>query len=248
MVPTEAHRGRASTAGRAVHLSGYEVTPYYDDGLVTIYHADCREVLLSLPSGGLLLTDPPYGINYVSNSGVGRGTAPITNDGARLSLRLYREVVRLIHAEHILWFTRWDAWPDVWEVVGSAFPMRGLLVWDKASPGMGDLNHWGPSYELIASLGTGQTVGSRDGSVLRFNTVPSRARLHPTQKPVDLLRYLIAKLEPATVIDPFMGSGSALVAARGLGLPSVGIELEERYCEVAAKRLAQDVFDFGGAA
>jgi DNA modification methylase len=220
------------------------VKPYYSDSLVTIYHGDARDVLEVEPiSGGvdLVLTDPPYGVNYVSNMAAGRGTTPITNDGARLSLRLYKSIVPLLFTDHVLWFTRWDAWPDVWEILGSAFPMRGLLVWDKGSPGMGDLDHWGPSYELIASLGSGKITGGRDGSVLRYNTVPSANRLHPTQKPTDLLSYLIRKLSARTVLDPFMGSGSTLVAAKMSGARSYGIETDERYCEVAALRCSQEV-------
>jgi len=220
------------------------VTPYYADDLVTIYHGDCRDVLPSISPIDLVLTDPPYGITYVSNMGVGRGTVPITNDGTRLSLRLYRAVIPALRATHVLWFTRWDAWPDVWEILGSAFRMRGLLVWDKGSPGMGDLGHWGPSYELIASLGNGKIVG-RDGSVLRYNTVPPSRRHHPTEKPVELLAYLIRKLDAGTVLDPFMGSGSTLVAAKSLGRRSIGIEIEERYCEIAARRCSQEVPGLG---
>ena len=215
--------------------------PYYSDDHVTIYHGDCREILPDLGRVDLVLTDPPYGINYVSNSGVWKGTTPITNDGARLSLRLYRNVLRVLQADHVLWFTRWDAWPDVWVDLGMWFPMRGLLVWDKASSGMGDLKHWGPSYELIASAGVGQIVGPRDGSVLRYPTVPSHGRLHPTEKPVEMLSHLIAKLDAGTVLDPFMGSGTTLRAAKDLGRKAIGIELEERYCEIAAKRCAQEV-------
>ena len=111
-------------------------SPYYSDDLVTLYHGDCRDVLENHPPVDLLLTDPPYGVTYVSNSGAGRGTKPISNDGTRLSLRLYRSVIPLVQARHVLWFTRWDAWPDVWVELGQSWPLRGLLVWDKGSPGM----------------------------------------------------------------------------------------------------------------
>lgn len=219
--------------------------PYYQDDRVTLYHGDCREVLPDLPPMDLVLTDPPYGINYVSNAGVGKGTKPITNDGARLSLRLYRSVFPLLKAEHILWFTRWDAWPDVWVEMGQWFPMRGMLIWDKGTPGMGDLHHWGLSYEMIASAGSGRISGGRDGSILRHNGVPPGVRIHPTEKPVSLLSYLITKLEAQTVLDPFAGSGSTLVAAKSLGRKAVGVEFDERYCEAIAKRLDQGVLDFG---
>ena len=219
--------------------------PYYSDEFVTLYHGDCREI--ELPRVDLVLTDPPYGVTYSSNSGTGRGTKPITNDGARLALRLQRSVLPRLNAEHVLWFTRWDAWPDVWVDLGQWFRMRGLLVWDKGTPGMGDLNHWGPSYELIASAGEGRTSGSRDQSVLRFPTTPSADRHHPTEKPVELLGHLIEKMGPSSVLDPFAGSGSTLVAAKRFGCKAVGIEIDEAYCEAAAARLAQGVLDFGSA-
>jgi len=225
--------------------------PYYSDEFVTLYHGDCREILPNLPPVDLILTDPPYGINYVSNSAVGKGTKPITNDGARLSLRLYRSVFPLLRAQHVLWFTRWDAWPDVWVEMGQWFPMRGMLIWDKGTPGMGDLAHWGPSYEMIASAGTGKITGPRDGSILRHAGVPAGRRIHPTEKPTSLLAYLIGKLGAGITLDPFAGSGSTLSAARTLGRKAIGIEFDEAYCEGIAKRGvaedAQHALDFGEA-
>lgn len=219
--------------------------PYYHDeeAGITIYHGDCREILPHLPKVDLVLTDPPYGITYQSNAGVGAGTVPITNDGTRVSLRLYRAVIPLLRGAPTLWCTRWDAWPDVWELFASAMKVNGLLVWDKGQPGMGDLNHWGPSYELIASCGPVRTRGSRDCSVLRYNTVPSCNRNHPTEKPVDLFKYLLQKTtdDGMVIVDPFMGSGTTLVAAKQLGRRAIGIELEEKYCEIAVQRLAQKV-------
>lgn len=217
--------------------------PYWQDATCKLYLGDCREVLPDLDPVDLVLADPPYGVNYVSNWTVGRGVRPITNDGARLSVALQRAVIPALRTRHVLWFTRWDAWPDVWMELGQFFPLRGLLVWDKCTPGMGDLNHWGPSYELIASAGYGKTTGSRDQSVLRYPMVSPAVRSHPTEKPQRLLQYLIGKLDPATVLDPFAGGGSALVAARNLGRRAVGIELDERYCELAARRLSQGTLE-----
>jgi site-specific DNA-methyltransferase (adenine-specific) len=217
--------------------------PYYQDEAVTIYHGDCREVLplLSSETVHLVLTDPPYGVTYESNRVVGRGTNPISNDGTRLSLRLYRQTIPLLKTQHLLWFTRWDAWPDVWDLIGQSFPLRGLLVWDKGHPGMGDLSHWGCSYELIASAGKGQITGARDSSILRYSPVQPKNRKHPTEKPESLLAYLIEKLDAHLTLDPFMGSGATLTAAKDLGRKAIGIEIEERYCEIAAKRMAQAV-------
>ncbi len=214
------------------------VKPYYVDESVCIIHGDCREVLPTIKPVDLILTDPPYGVSYSSNHNLGRGTTPITNDGTRVSLRLYRSVMPLLRTNHLLWFTRWDAWPDVWELIAARFPLRGLLVWDKDDPGMGDLAHWGPSYELIASAGRGQCQGSRDQSVLHYTKVGGE-RLHPAEKPLALLTYLIGKLDAQTILDPFTGSGTTLRAAKDLGRKAIGIEIEERYCEIAAKRMKQ---------
>jgi DNA modification methylase len=202
---------------------------------------DCLDELPDVPPVALCLTDAPYGVTYQSNMAVGRGTKPITNDGTRLSLWLYRRVVPLIRATHVLWFTRWDAWPDVWGILGQAWPMRGLLVWDKGSPGMGDLSHWGPSYELIASCGEGKCRGGRDASILRCNTVPSANRYHPTEKPVELLERLILKMtdEGDTVLDPFMGSGATGVACMNTGRKFIGIEIDGDYFAKARTRIEQ---------
>lgn len=213
--------------------------PYYRDDLVALYHGDCRDVLPELDAVDLVLTDPAYGIEYVSGWTTGRGVQPITNDGARLSVAVQRKVIPLLRTKHVLWFTRWDVWPDIWSELGPWFPLRGLLVWDKGDPGMGDLKHWGPSYELIASGGWGSCIGSRDQSVIRFNKVPVHNRHHPTEKPQDLLRYLIRKMGPASVLDPFAGSATTLAAASSLGIPSIGIEIDEARCEVAATRLSK---------
>ena len=215
--------------------------PYYEDGAVTIYHGDALDIVPELSAVDLIVTDPPYGVNYESNSGGRRGKEPISNDGARLSLRLYRRLLPILRADHVLWFTRWDAWPDVWELLGQWFAMRGLLVWDKGTPGMGDLEHWGPSYELIASAGAAKINPPRDQSVLRFAGVPHTRRTHPTEKPLELLRYLIGKVPASTVLDPFAGSGATLEAAKAEGRRAIGIEIEERYCEIAAKRCSQEV-------
>ena len=213
---------------------------YYQDANVTLYHADCRDVLPTLEMADLLLTDPPYGAAYASNMSMTQ-SQPITNDGTRVSLRLYRAVVPMINARHWLWFTRWDAWPDVWEILASRMPIRGLLVWEKNSIGMGDLKHFGPSYELIASAGYGNTTGKREGSVLRFDGVPAVRRVHPTEKPVAMMAYLIGKMGAETIIDPFAGSGASLVAAKQLGKRAIGIECEEKYCEAIARRLSQEM-------
>src|SRR5690606_12528640 len=98
-------------------------------------------------------------------------------------------------------------------------------------------------YELIANAGSGTCVGGRDGSIHRYNAPAPASRAHPTEKPAPLLTYLIGKLGAATVLDPFAGGGSTLLAARLAGVRSVGIEVDERYCELIARRMSQGVLD-----
>ena len=117
---------------------------------------------------------------------------------------------------------------------------------------MGDLSlPWKPAHQEIYVLGSG-FVGRRTSDVLRYAPVqakPSNGRTHPTEKPVDLLLDLIGKCEPhRLVVDPFCGTGSTLVAAKNLGRRAIGIEIEERYREIAAQRLSQEVLDLGGVA
>lgn len=216
------------------------MSPYYEDDLVTLYHGDCREITEWL-AADVLVTDPPYGI-----------------PGGRLSSH---RTARPVHED-----ARWDdlgardAALSLWgdrprAVFGSpkvaAVPHRGVpLIWDKGdSPGMGDYTWpFGASYEVVWVLGDGWS-GRRRSSVLRCVQPSNAASLegHPTPKPVQLMEVLLSYAPAGVIADPFAGSGSTLVAAKQLGRRAIGVELEEKYCEIAARRLAQDTL-FGGVA
>jgi hypothetical protein len=216
------------------------VTPYYDDGQITIYHADCRDVLPTIASGSvdLVLTDPPYGINYTSGmTGHNGGTAlPGIAGDNDTSLRDY--VLAAIECPAIVFGT--------WKVARPA-GCRAVLIWDKGDHvGMGDLSlPWKPNTEEVYVIGSGFT-GHRGTSVLRFpapvtwNSV-THGRAHPHEKPVSLLRELLSKHPGPTILDPFMGSGTTLRAAKDLGRRAIGIEIDERYSEIAARRLQHAV-------
>jgi DNA modification methylase len=208
-------------------------------GDCTLYLGDCREILPTLGKVDAVVTDPPYGVTYQSNHRVGQGSQPITNDGTRVSLRLYRSIMPQIAGIPTLWCTRWDAWPDIWEIFAERGQIKGMLVWDKGHNGMGDLSHWGNSHELIASVGPVVCRGGRDGSVLKFKPVPPNNRNHPTEKPIELFRYLIEKItdEGGLVLDPFMGSGTTGVACVKAGRKFIGIEIDEGYFDIACERI-----------
>lgn len=202
--------------------------PYYEHAGIVIYNCDCRDILPSLKAD-CVVTDPPYGMAYKS----GWEARPIEGDadtGAR------DEALALWGGPAVV-FGRWDCPrpPGV----------RALLVWDKGEwPGMGDLKFpWGPSHEEVYVLGEG-FGGKRMGTVLRVRRMPGAQLAHPNEKPPEILQLLIERCPPGTILDPFMGSGTTLRAAKDLGRKAIGIEIEERYCEIAAKRLAQEVLPF----
>lgn len=214
-------------------------TPYYADDKVRLFLGDCREVAEWLEAD-VLVTDPPYGMAYVSNSSRYGATDPIAGD-ATPALR---------DGALAAWGARPALVFGTWRVARPA-RARALIIWDKGdSPGMGDLRlPWGPSHEEVYVLGDG-FHGRRGGSVIRNNTLPPAADYrpeHPTPKPVALMERLIGSCPPGVIADPFAGSGSTLVAARNLGRRAIGVELEEKYCEVIARRLSQDVLDLEGA-
>lgn len=216
-------------------------TPYYQDDHVTLYLGDCLEIDAWL-AADVLVTDPPYGMAYESNfsrdrrnAKVGRPVAADHNTAARDA------VLSAWGGRPAVLFGRWsEPRPE---------GTHTRLVWDKGnSVGMGNLSiPWGRSDEEIYILGTG-FVGKREGSVIRCQMLMSgdaNRPDHPTPKPVPLMEALVAKTN-GTVADPFAGSGATLIAARNLGRRAIGIELEERYCEIVAKRLAQGAFDLEG--
>lgn len=212
--------------------------PYYQDEWVTLYHGDCLDVTEWL-AADVLVTDPPYGVPGGRVGSHYGGRAQVHPDAAWDSLKVRDAAL-----------AQWGDRPRA--VFGS--PMaespghRGVpVIWEKgADPGMGD-PAWpfGPSYEVIWISGTGW-AGKRRSSILRSPRLTSdAARIgHPTPKPLALMETLISYAPRGVVADPFAGSGSTLVASKALGRRAIGVELEERYAEIAARRLAQDVLDF----
>ena len=234
------------------------MTPYYIDPLVTIYHGDCRDVAPLIPDASvdLLLTDPPYGMAFVSGWTAAKMT--VRSDGIRQGIRVVRSALNDLRRTfspdmHALVFCHWESWPDFYDNLCHLFQIRNALIWYKAGGGMGDLRHeYAKDYEVVlfGALGRGRELrGPRVGAVRRYGRVSASQRNVPFEKPVDFLMDLIERhSDPAhTVLDPFMGSGSAVVAARNLSRKAVGIELDERYCEIAARRCAQEVLDLAGA-
>jgi hypothetical protein len=216
------------------------LTPYYSDDFVTLYHGDCREVTAWLDAD-VLATDPPYGIAHRSGGGP-RGEASwrnstIAND---CDTAVRDDVLTLWGDRPAIVFGSWRrSRPD---------RTRALLIWDKGlAAGMGDLTiPWKPNHEEVYVIGEG-FHGARDSGVLTGHNIiswESSGRSHPHEKPLSLMVSLLGKCPDGVVADPFAGSGTTLVATKFMGRRAIGIELEERYCETAARRLAQDTIPF----
>lgn len=208
---------------------------YFQNELVTLYHGDCLEITEWLQAD-FLVTDPPYGMSYNSNRVKNRESQTIANDQ---SIEIRNRALEAWGDKPALVFGTWR--------VEKPLGTKNVLIWSKGDdPGMGDLTlPWGLSHEEIYVIGKGFT-GQRESSVLKVNKPPIATRPnHPTPKPVALMEKLLTKTV-GVIADPFAGSGSTLLAARNLGRRVIGVELEEKYCELIANRLNQEVFQLGG--
>lgn len=213
------------------------MTPYYDDGRCVIYHGDCRDVLPTLGfDTDLLLADPPYNVGCEYDEHDDRMSADdyetwTASWWRKASTATKRQVVFPGHGNLPIW----------WRVPFPGKP-SGVGCWHKpgnpASGGVFQHCEWEP-FLLF-----GQAKGLPDVIRATVNTQPNVGD-HPCPKPLSLYRAIIGRSHATSVIDPFMGSGTTLRAASELGIHAIGIEISERYCEVAANRLAQGVLDFG---
>lgn len=207
--------------------------PYYQDEQVTLYHGNCLEIREWL-AADVLLTDPPYGIAYKSGYGESFLPRSIASDE---STAARDEALAAWGEKPALVFGTWRA--------ARPSATRQVLVWDTLGAlGMGALDlPWKPSHQEVYVLGRGFR-GRRTTDVISHPPVQSMAsngRTHPHEKPVGLLNVLLAKCPDGAVADPFCGTGAVLLAAKVFGRRSIGVEIEERYCETAAKRLSQAV-------
>lgn len=223
------------------------VKPYYEDSSsgIVIYHGDCREVLPTVGRANLLLTDPPYGIgadkNLRANKQHGNAVAPSRDYGAG----------NWDNDTPPAWLLGQAVEKTDWQIVwgGNYFGLPAAkcwLVWDKDNGDNG--------YADCELAWTNLDKAVRKfryrwmGMLQEHAGAAKEPRFHPTQKPLALMQWClsVSPEDCTTILDPWMGSGTTLRAAKDAGKRAIGIEREERYCEIAANRLSQEVL-FGRA-
>jgi len=216
--------------------------PYYSHAGIEIYHGDCREVLPTIEQAGAVITDPPFGISW------GRATWEDSLEQYPVLMHwLVSECNRLVPngwcfvfqaMPNVALFHQW--FPEGWRIYAACknfAQIRPTGIWH--------------SWDPVVFWGNGQTPREKE-AVNRDYFVGNVAGVfgdgidHPCPKPLDTMQHIvsIASSSGSLIVEPFCGSGSTLWAAKQLGRKAIGIEIEEKYCEIAAKRLSQEVLEF----
>ena len=197
------------------------MTPYYSDDLVTIYHGDSRDLTTEIDAE-VVLTDPPYGIDKAEWDA--EFVLPLLPRGV-LAMGIMPGPWNLLRCPEMLG-------PLVYRWTLSARLVNGMT---NGAVGFGN---WIPC--LLYSI-PGVSLWQQDGDAKEFVVGRDPKPDHPSPKPLNVTTWFLSRLPAGTVIDPFMGSGTTLLAAKSLGRKAIGIEIEERYCEIAAQRCSQEV-------
>lgn len=237
--------------------------PYYEHDGITIYHGDCREILPTVGQIDCVVTDPPYCSGGFSESGksaakgMGLRSETIRDVGWFVNDNMTTQGIAWLMSHVAGWcfrqmadggtftaFTDWRMLNNLAPAIeSSGFRYQQLLVWKKPNPGLGVGFRAQHELAMHFAKGTGKYYSFDHGNVIESKRVNASDREHQTQKPLDLIETILTVVSEAgkTVVDPFMGSGTTLHAAKNLRRKAIGIEISERYCEVAAKRISQMV-------
>ena len=213
---------------------------------IDLYNGDCLEVMKQIPDGSvdLILCDPPYGMNYQSNYRKVKHKKIDSDLDISILKNNIKELDRVLKADrHIYIFMSFHNIQETLSVLSMYFKVKNILIWEKNNTSMGDLKgDYAPKYEMIVYCHKGRREllgGFRYPNIFKFDR--TKNELHPTQKPVDLLEFLIknSTQENETVLDFTMGSGSTGVACKNLNRNFIGIELDKKYFKIAKKRIGQ---------
>lgn len=217
------------------------MTPYYEQDGITIYLGDCRDILPTLEPGYVFLTDPVYGVDGGRGGSKIRGKATYQSSGWHDDEEYVHTVcvpvVEMLIADGL----RGAITPGIRCMGQYPTPADIGCFWTPASTGCGS---WGLTvFQPILYYGKDPRGGTGAWPTGKQVTERAEQNGHPCPKPINPWKWLLNKVSMGgdTIIDPFMGSGTTLRAAKDLGRRAIGIEIEERYCEIAAKRLQQAV-------
>ena len=220
----------SDSATTAARVEPFVIQPFYDQGGITIYNADCRKVLPWLERFDLLLTDPPYGIGVggmqMQAGAKRKAFEPFEWDAETPSQWVIDSQIELAD-NAIIWGGNYFA----------VKPSRCWLMWDKVQ------EFSGSDFEAA------WTTLDKPCKAFRMSRVEAHTngKHHPTEKPLKLIQWCLSMIDGVgSVVDPFMGAGTTLVACKLAGIRAVGIEINEEYCQKAVERLRQGVLPFAG--
>jgi len=220
------------------------VKPYYEEPAGVIYCADCMDILPKIPekSIDLVLTDPPYGINFIPQRGTFNAIANDKFADWEFSywLRKWAEACSqtLKDGGVSFWFSGWSTSHLVYPALSQYWNVKSCIVWKKNNWGIG--YHTRPQHEFVYLCHNGDVPKPENqySDVWEFS---KENGFHSCQKPVRLIGRCVGMYSSDLILDPFLGSGTTAVAAKQLGRKFIGIEISEKYCEIAKQRLAQEV-------
>lgn len=243
--------------------------PYYDEDGITIYHGDCFDILHDLSGIGAVVTDPPYSsggafrgdralqtsVKYV-NSDTTSYRPDFAGDNRDQRSFLAWSAMWLNAARHasdpgavLCSFIDWRQLPILTDAIqAGGWVWRNLATWHKPGSRM-QKGRFSASAEYVIYATNGPTTGGQGSpqNVFAHATITGDDKVHIAEKPREVMRWILQVVPPgAVVLDPFMGSGSTLQAAKDLGHKAIGIEVDERYCEIAVHRMAQGVLPLQG--
>lgn len=212
-----------------------------------IKNGDCLKILESLTDGSIdiVLTDPPYGISYVSNRSIHEDTITkrgLLNDGKDEAFDLLDKTCKILQQKtaenaHLYFFCSWSVFSCFESIISKYFTIKTPIVWDKCNKGSGDLdNDWGNQTEIIIYCVKGKKlVNNRRGNLISVPRIHTSKMIHPTQKPTELLKQIleVSVTNGDFVVDPFMGSGSTIKVCNEMNIKSLGIELDSEMFNIA---------------
>ena len=226
------------------------IKPYYQDMWVAIYHGDCREILPQLDvKVDLVLTDPPYFIpaKHYETRRLFKRTFGDLGILESFFKGFFADIDKVLRDDGLLYvFCDGQSYPLFYYYVYFITKTVRPLIWDKKVSING--YYWRHQHEIIlfGVRAEKHKIPTGDGDILRYSAVNVDERQHPAEKPVDLISHILGRTseENNLILDPFLGSGTTCFCAKKLNRYSIGIEIEEKYCEIAARRCSQEVMEF----